>query len=128
MNNETENPQQTLPTIGPTQEQRDEWRRRYRASGLTIKAFSQQHNIPASRFSGWIYRDKPPRTPRLRRMRRRLLTASDLATVATVATVPNPRPAGKGLTCVLPSGTEIRFAPGESTDYIAAILKKLGDT
>jgi hypothetical protein len=99
-----------------TTEEISEWIRRYRASGLALGAFAQQHGLSRNRLHYWVYdrRFVQPRPP--------ATVAPVFQELKVTAALPPPSWAAE---ISLPTGAVARFTATATTAWIHSILEGL---
>lgn len=101
---------------GCTREEISVWIRRYRASGLALGAFAEQHGLSPNRLHYWVY-DR-----RFAQPRPSVTVAPVFQELKVTAALPPP---GWAAEISLPTGAVARFATAAAPAWINAVLEGL---
>jgi hypothetical protein len=100
-----------------TLEEISRWLARYRASGLGLQRFAQEHRIPAGRLHYWLYQKRRSK-PAQRRVQAPVFQELKLAAC--------PPPASRWAAEVsLPTGLAVRFDGAVSPAWIGSVVQAL---
>jgi hypothetical protein len=96
-------------------EERRRWVERYRASGLGLKAFAQQHGLGRGQLHYWVYAPPPgPRTGTQAPVFQEVRLTGSLASLGGWATE-----------IVLASGVSVRLREGTAPEWAVALVQAL---
>ena len=105
-----------LPPRGYTREEISGWIQRYRASGLALGSFAEQHGLTRNRLHYWVYdrRFAQPRPP--------VTVAPVFQELKVTAELPPPNWAAE---ISLPAGAVARFTATATPAWIHSVLDGL---
>lgn len=96
---------------------------RYRASGLGLARFAQEHGIPPGRLHYWRYQKQPGEVTR-RRGPAAPPVGAPIFQELKLTSAPPPV-ASWAAEVQLPTGLAVRFSPGASAPWIGSVVQAL---
>jgi hypothetical protein len=96
------------------------WIPRYRSSGLSLKAFAQQHGLSRSQLHYWIYKKPRVKAPLTPMVKVPGPVFQEIKVSSVLATAP-----GWAAEVSLPTGLAVRFSATVHPQWLGAVVQSL---